>query len=219
MALSIGGTASLYASSGTSGSTGTLTASSGSVIVVAVTLNSGGQSVSSCSCTNVTFVGTARAKSGASGDIIEEWTGVSTSAVSAAVTVNISGTTSFLTIHAYEVIGSPTTSYFDSGGSSNVPQTTNGDVDITITTNNAIDILLGAFRSASVANPVAGTNFTRILGATGSGYTMTEYRVVSSAGSQTVQKGVGNSTNGGIADAIIEAAAAAGRNPGGWVSA
>lgn len=214
MALTLDGTASILATSGLSASTGTLAcANAGNIICVDVLANLSA-SISSITGGGVTF--SQRAVAGSGTSLIYRWTGYSSGIFNAAITVNFSPASTFASVHAYGVSGAPSSSYFDPNGA--LPDVGNGDPR-SVTTSNAIDIILAAFRMGSTPDPTAGNidgvAATQILGASGSGYLLTQYRNVSATitgGSVTIGTGAGDS-NGGIADAIIAAAAAGGFIP------
>jgi hypothetical protein len=215
MALSLDGTASIYATSGTSFATGTLTCSNaGNVICVAITKNGAGD-VSSVTGTGATF--TFRAKSATGANNIEWWTGYAAGTFSSAVTVNMASSASFATVHAFGVNGAPSSSYFDTH--SGIPTTNTSDADLTISTSNADDFIFGGYREGSTDNPSAGTGFTRILGGTGSGYQLTEYKIVSSTQTSLAIARGSSGVNGGVGDAIIKASASAATTQiHGWVA-
>lgn len=137
-----------------------------------------------------------RVSRGTGGTDLELWwapsTGILTSDV---ITMTLTGT-AFTTVDAFAIHGATNIAApWDSGG----PQNSATD-PISITTANAITMVLGCFRG-STASPTAGAGYTIISGAD---FQMTERRTfttVQTALSVTVGTGVGTA-NGSIADAI-----------------
>lgn len=210
MALSIDGTASTFGNSGSSVATdAALTCSNaGNVINVVITTN--GSTVSSVSSGGVSF--TLRKRQTTGSDHLEYWTGYNAGTHNAVVTVSFTGTSSFATIHAWGSNGAPSSAYFDVNAS--LPDAGTTDPR-TVSTTAADTMIIGAFRFGSTANPTNGTGFTQILGASGSGYTLTEYKIVSAAQtglSVPVGTGAGNA-NAAIADAIVQDGAAPAGHP------
>jgi hypothetical protein len=76
--------------------------------------------------------------------------------------------------------------------------------DITLSTSNASDFILGAYRFSSTPSPTAGAGWTQISGADGQ---LVEYKIVSAVQSKldiVIGTGSGND-NAGIGDAIMSA--------------
>jgi hypothetical protein len=97
---------------------------------------------------------------------------------------------------AYGIAGYKTSSPFDSGG----PQV--GTDPVSITTANQFTIVLGVF-SANTSAPTAGSGYTPI-GSLSGDWALVEYKLLSSAGAQSVTVGIGaGSTHVGVADAIV----------------
>jgi hypothetical protein len=116
------------------------------------------------------------------------------------ITLSIAGTSStFLTIDIVEVAGANNAAPFDNAA---LPVTQLGADPIALTTNNAQDFLVGAFRMTSVQSPTAGAGWTRI---SGGNLQLVEYQIVNQTQSNlsaTIGTGVGDAT-ACIADAAV----------------
>lgn len=124
------------------------------------------------------------------------------------ITINFSGGPLYTTAHAFAFSGCDIASVFDANGS--LPDKAQGvgtaDPRV-VSTLNGTDVILGIFGMFSQLNPTAGSGFTQILGNTGSGALLTEYKIVSTAQtSLSVPIGTGSGDGyWGIADAIRQA--------------
>lgn len=207
MALALEGTpVHNNASSGTSLVTGAFTTSNASEVFIVATINS--TTISSISGGGLTWAKRTSAIDG-SGDALEEWAAKATGALSAVqFTITLAGATGFITVDTFAFSGQDTTTIWD--GNASIPAHLNGPFaadPITVSTNNANDVVIGGFRMAGTASPTAGSGFTQISGAN---FQLTEYKIVSSAQtnlSVSITTGSGNS-NGGVADALMAAAGA-----------
>lgn len=201
------GSVASYGASGSSYNV-TLTTTAAGTIVVMVAANSG--TVSSISDTaGRTYAKRSGATSGG-GNGIEMWYANSASAVTSdVITVTLSGFSGFTTIHAFGVSNTYTgSSPWDANAA--LPDISVGAAPRdprSATTSNASNFIIGAFRMASTSNPTAGSGYTMIFGSSGSGWALTEYKVVAATQSGlSVTVGTGsNTSNGGIADALMEA--------------
>lgn len=200
MALALEGTpVHNNASSGSSIVTGAFTTTQAAEVVIAITINS--VTISSITGGGLTF---AKRTSNAAG--IEEWAAPAAAALSGVqFTINFSGATGFVTTDTFAVSGQDTATVFDANAA--VPA--NGTADPgSISTSNANDFILGAFRFAATAAPTQGAGYTKISGAD---FQLSEYQIVSATQSGlsiTVGTGVGNA-NGFVGDAIMQAGGAA----------
>ena len=201
MALALDGSGHANATNVSSIAVTLTTSNADDVICIVVTMN-GVESISSIS-DDAGLTWTERATSVADASHIEFWTAPAPSALTTdEITVTLSGSTTFITVDAFGISGADTTTIFDSNVA--LPDTQDGSGHVTITTSNADDFLIGAYRF-SVANPTEGTGWTKISGAN---FQLTEYKIVSATQSALdVDIGTGDgSENGGIGDAIIAAA-------------
>lgn len=194
MALAIDGTASLYSSSGTSVQV-TLTTTAAGLIAVAILANSSTVSTVTDSA-GLTYT---KRSSGGSPDVIEYWYAKSLGAhASDVITVTFVGTATFCSVAAFGISGCDTTNPFDTNAA--LPNHGNADPR-SITTSNVNDMLLYMGRSSTATNSAA-SGWTLIL--TG-GFLLTQYQIVSATQSAlSVSLGSGTS-NGCIADAVIQA--------------
>ena len=198
----------------TTGSSTTLTlttSNANDIIVMVATINDSatGPSVSSITSSNTT--GWARRTSANVTAIPQEsidiWYGTAANALSSEViTVNWSGTVTFVTIDIFGISGADTTTKSDSNASCPVSNSTL-NTDSTISTSNANDFIIGAYRFSGTANPTQGSGWTKISGAN---FQLAEYKIVSATQSSLdITIGTGNAdNNGGVADAIIQAGGA-----------
>lgn len=181
------------------------TSSANDIICVASAENSG--SISSIVAIGLTF--TKRAIS-TGGQFIEYWTAVASSALSSLViTVNYSAV-SFTTVCAFGISGADTTTKFDSNAV--LPVVNSSSTITTLSTTAANTMLLSFYRQGGTASPAAGSGFTAIAAQAG-GFALFQYKIVSSAQTNVSCGKDGGTTNGdangGIADAILAASAAA----------
>ena len=162
MALTLDGSAATAGASGTS-TTVTLTCSSaGNVIRVSATYNSG----SSCQISSVTATGATfaylyrRYATAGTQDGLEVWEGYASGTFNATITVTMSASTTYLTVHAYGVNGAPSSAWEDTNGGMpyNAGYPTSPCDPIAVTTANANDIILGHFREASTASPTEASS-------------------------------------------------------------
>ena len=200
MALALEGTPKhVNSGSGSSVALPAFTTTVATQVFIAVTVNSA--TVSSITGGSLTWT---KRKSTGQGSPVELWTAPAASALSSVVfTVNLSISSSFCTCDVFAFSGNDTSTIWD--GNASVPASQTTADPIAETTNNANDVLIGAFRMNTQGNPTAGTGFTLISGAN---FQLCEYQIVSSSGAQslTIGTGVGDA-NGCIADAMMAAAA------------
>ena len=197
--------------SGHSNNTGTCsltTTSSNDNIVMVATINAGagtgGSQISSITSTNTTSwarrSGVAATSSSTNG--IEMWRGKAASAItSETITVNFANSPSFETLDCFGISGSDVSTIWDSNGS--LPATAQSAI-VSVSTSNANDFLIGAYRFGSTASPTQGTGWTIISGAN---FQLTEYKIVSatqSGLSVAIGTGAGDQ-NAGLGDAVIAA--------------
>lgn len=139
---------------------------------------------------------------------IELWSAPATGAVSSEIyAVNFSGSSSFATADVFAFSGQDTSGTpFDSNAS--VPAKSATD-PVSISTDNADDVIVACFRESSTANPTEGSGFTKISGAD---YLLTEYKIVAATQSSlSCAQGTGaGDSNGCIADALKAAAGGGG---------
>ena len=120
-----------------------------------------------------------------------------------AITVNFTGTASYVDLNAFGISGANTSSPF--GTSAPVTATTSTGA---LTTSNANDFVFAGYRFASDATPGAGSSWTAINA--GSGYYLSEYQVVSAPQTGLVATASTTDENGGIVDAVQAAASTSG---------
>ncbi len=142
---------------------------------------------------------------------IELWSAEAASAVAGAVftiTYSAAATPAFTSAHVFAFSGQDTSGTpFDGNGA--VPASSATD-PVAITTTNADDVIIAAYRESSTASPTAGTGFTTIIGAD---YHLAQYKIVAAPQtglSCTQGTGAGDS-NGCVADAL-KAAGGGGTN-------
>lgn len=181
------------------------TAGSSGVLAIAITINSsvdltGVVSASSTTLGSWSQRGFDQANTGqAIFTFTKPFTSQLTSEI---ITVSTSsGTTSFITIDAFEIENAAISSYFDPHSGLPVQVATN---PTTVSTTDSNDFIFAGWRSLD-QNSTAGTGFTLISGAD---YQNVEYKIVSSAQTNlSVDLTNTNGSNGGIVDAIVAATA------------
>ncbi len=191
----------------TSGSSTTLsltTANANDVIIAVVAVNT--TTVSTISSAHLNF--TLRKREQVSGGpyYLDVWYAVAPVALSAeAITVTLSAALGspypYCTVDIFGVSGANTSTIFDSNSS--LPAAVQSG-DVKLSTSNANDFILGAYRMATIPSPTAGTGWTQISGAN---YQLVEYQIVSSVQSSldvAIGTGSGND-DAGIGDAIMHA--------------
>jgi hypothetical protein len=171
------------------------------VIVAAVMAN--GATVSSISSTHLNFVLRKReqAADGLS-DYLELWHAVGSVALSSeSITVKLSGNVTYCTVDVFGISGANTSTIFDSNSS--LPAAVQSG-DVKLSTSNAHDFILGAYRMGHTPTPTAGAGWTRI---SGSNYQLVQYQIVTATQSNLdVAIGTGSGDdNAGIGDAIMGA--------------
>lgn len=149
----------------------------------------------------VTAAWQLRATIGGTNSISFWWTTASAALSGATITVNYSANPGFQTIDAFGISGAKISSPFDSGSA------VTGSADpLTISTTNAVTMVLGGFREVTASSPTAGSGFTAISGAD---FQLSEYQIFSSPQTNlSVTQSPSGGSNGCIADAIVAAAAA-----------
>lgn len=184
------------------------------LIVVVAAVNGPAVVVSSVTSTSsLTF--TLRATCG--GDYpIEEWVAVAAAQLTnEVITVNYSAATTFSQANAFGISGGNTSTKYDSNGS--LPATSTADANLSISTSNANTLIIGGFRIVNGVPNAPGGSWTVLSPGTTS-YFLTFYQIASATQSGlTVPKGAGNTTNGALADAFIEAGAAVLDEDGEWI--
>jgi hypothetical protein len=171
------------------------------VIIAVVTVNN--TTVASIKSAHLNFTLRKRAQA-ANGlpDYLEVWYAVASVALSSeTVTVTLNSTTNYCTVDIFGIGGANTSTIFD-GNSSLPAAVTSGDIKLS--TSNAKNFVLGAYRMSATVNPTAGAGWTQISGAN---YQLVQYQIVSAAQSNLdVAIGTGSGgDNAGIGDAIMSA--------------
>lgn len=133
-----------------------------------------------------------------SGQLVYYWTAPAAAALTSdVITLTCGAGYSFSAMVAYGVAGYKTSGAFDSGG----PQSLTSD-PVSITTANQFTMVTGAF-AVNTSTPTAGAGYTQI-GNTNSDFALFEYKIVNSAGVNSVTLGTGaGASHGGVADAIV----------------
>ncbi len=163
-------TASPAVRSKSSTSVALTTANANDVIILDIVQN--GTTVNTISDT-ADLTWNLRAVAGTGSDTIYEYYAIAPNVLSAdAITVNFTGTASYVDLNAFGISGANTSSPF--GTSAPVTATTSTGA---LTTSNANDFVFAGYRFASDATPGAGSSWTAINA--GSGYYLSEYQVVS----------------------------------------
>lgn len=181
----------------------TLTTTAAGVVIVCVTTN-GGPVTSITNTAGLSWALRKRADTGNTNFTIEEWYAISSGALSSdQITVN-TNSIGYLTVTAFGVSGANNVSPFDTNAA--IPAGASGAPSalVPLTTDNANDFLLAAYRFISTASPTAGSGWTTI---SGSNFMLVEYQIVSatqSAANATITTGNGDQ-GGGVADAIVQA--------------
>ena len=143
-----------------------------------------------------------RAVAGTAGQTIYEYYAIAANALSAdVITVNFAGAAGYVDLNAFGVSGANTSSPFDSNVS--VPASPAASAG-SITTSNANDLIIAGYRFGSNAAPAAGSGWTT-LNASGN-YYLSEYQIVSATQAGLVATASTGDENGGIIDAIVQAA-------------
>lgn len=195
--LALEGTPVHNSTTATSMDIGPFTTTKAALIVIVVLGNIGPNTISSITGGGLTWA--LRTNSPVSD--IEIWTAPAASVLSG-VTFTITPTgNSFMTADLFAISGYNTGSPYD--GNASIPANSSTD-PITISTDNAFDFIIGGFRFGVTASPTQGAGWTKISGAN---FTLTEYKIVSTAQSNlSVSVGTGaGDANGGIADAVKSA--------------
>src|SRR5579862_8698649 len=183
MALSLDGSADGINFFGTSQTTGTLTTTAGSGVIVVAVYVSGSFVVSGVpTATGLTF--TARSTVTVGSITVATFTAPYTTNFSNTITVNATGTGATIQICAFGIGGAATSGFFDPNAS--VPNVVSSG-DPTITTSDANDFLFAA-ENTTGAGPTAGTGFTEVIPFTFNNF-MVQYQIVSSTGSYTATLG------------------------------
>lgn len=201
-AFSIEGTQNAAWSSGTTIALPAITTTgSGEPIVVVVMQNAG--AISSVTSAHLTF--TQRASAGAGGP--QEWVATASGPLtSESITVNFSSAPTFGNATAFGILGTPSSSYYDTNAALPVQNTTAADPTFSTTAANTIVIAILRFSVTSAPTP--GTGWTAISNVSGQ-YFMVEYHVFTSAQPGTtaaVGTGTGDE-NGSVVDAYVQGTA------------
>lgn len=198
MALALEGTPKHNnATSGTSLVTSAFTTTVATEVFIAATIN--GATISSITGGGLTWA--LRKGQGVAAERIELWAAPASGSLSGVqFTINLSAGVSFITTDVFAFSGNDTSTVWDANAS--VPASGTAD-PLAMTTSNANDVIIGAFRFGATANPTAGSGFTKISGAD---FQLTEYQIVAVAQlySITVGTGVGNA-NECVGDALMAA--------------
>jgi len=177
----------------TSASVALTTKNANDVIVLEIVQN--GSTVSSVSDT-ADLDWNLRAVAGSGSDTIYEYYAIAPNALSAdAITVDFTGTASYVDLNAFGISGTNTSSPFDTSVPVN-PATSTG----TVTTTNADDLVFASYRFTYDATPSAGSSWTAI-NASG-GYYLSEYEITSASQTGLVATASTTDENGGIVDAV-----------------
>src|SRR5882672_843414 len=194
MALSLDGSAHATTGGGATLAPSLSTTGTNRLIFVVAEMN-GGPGVSVSDTAGLTWARQAQVYAGFFDQYLELWWAVAPAQLTSD-TITITQTSSqFMTVDVFAVAGGDTASPFDGAA-------VTGTVDpLSITTTNANDFILGAFREALTPSPTAGAGWTQISGAD---YQLTEYQIVSTtqAGLSVSQTDGAGTANGGIAQAI-----------------
>ena len=155
-----------------------------------------------------------RAVAGSSPNLIYEYYAIAPTALAGdVITVGFSGAASYATLNAFGISGANTSSPFDTNVSL---AATSANSTVSVTTSNANDLIFADYRLAP-ANPSSGSGWTGI--ASGD-YYLSEYQIVAATQTglvATVSNG-GQTINGGIVDAVVQATGSVVQGPGPTVS-
>lgn len=215
MSLALDGSAHGGGSSANSASTGTLTTSAGSGVIVAMVLfaNNGGATVSSVTATGLTFTARPGGTYTNASNTVVEYTAPYTTNFSGAVTVNLTGGPAFLSILAFGVGGAATNSFFDANGAVPAIKSTTNAVSAAISTNNANDFLYLLTLPGSGSDTFTDSqsaNWTVIYEDASTLFLGAAYRIVSATVSGLTVTDNTNAMVGSLVDAIIQAPAGGG---------
>lgn len=208
MALALDGSAANNVAGGITNAVSLTTSNSGDLIYLVILTNDAGGVASVSDTAGLSWA--HRATGGSAGNRIETWSAVSSGALSAdSITVTF-GASTFSTVCAIGISGANTATKFDSNAGLPAAGTTS---PVALTTSNANDFLIGAYRFTSTASPTAGAGWTLI---TGANFLLVEYQIVAATQSGlSATIGTGNTDeNGGIGDAVIAASGGGGGGTG-----
>ena len=199
---SIDGAATSQPATGTMTSTQTITTTqSNEVIFSIVTVNGGpGATQTTTDNSGVTAAWTSsRATGGLTSALIyESWTTASAPLVSKTITTTYSATTAFIETIVFGVIGGKISAPFDTGGASNVPQTSTGAA-VSININAINSLALGFSRNSNDAGPQS--TWTQIAAA--ANFTLVQFKAFSSQQTGLSVSDPGMTPNGQIGDALV----------------
>jgi hypothetical protein len=177
---------------------GLTTANPNDVIILNIAVN--GPTVASVSDT-AGLTWQERAVTGISGQLLYQYYAIAPHALSVdTITANFTATPSYVGLNAFGIAGANTSSPFDTNAS--IPATASSGT-VSASTSEANDLIFAAYRFY-VASPGAGSGWTAIQA--GSAGVMSEYRIVSAPQSGLVATASTTGENGGILDAVVQAA-------------
>jgi hypothetical protein len=193
--------------SGSSANAGPFTTSVATQVFIANTINGSNVTISSITGGGLTWTLRKRSNTGTN-TYIELWSAQASSAISAVTfTINYSGSITFSTVDIFAFSGADTSGTpFDTNVS--VPSAKDGGPDpILVSTDNANDVVIAAFRTASTSSPTAGATFTAVTNS-GADFQLVEYKIVSATQTNLscgMTTGTGDS-NACVVDALKAAA-------------
>ena len=198
----IDGAATSQPATGSTTSTQTITTTSSNEVIISLITSTADAVTNTTDNSGVTAAWTVnRATAGTGPGLFESWTTASAPITAKTITTTYTGSTAFVETIVFGVIGAKISAPFDTGGSSNVPQTSTGAA-VSVITNNANTLVLGFSRNASNTNPTSG-GFTAVGGATTfAGFTLAQYKAITAAGTTSVSDPSGTA-NGLIGDALV----------------
>ena len=145
-----------------------------------------------------------RAIAGTAPNLLYEYYALATGSLSAdTITVSFTGGgANYDALNAFGISGANTSTPFDTNAS--IPTAADSG-QISVNTTNADDFIFAAYRFGGTANPTAGSGWTAV-NASG-GYYLSEYQAVTSAQTGlTALTSAPFDENGGVVDAVVEAA-------------
>jgi hypothetical protein len=214
MALDIDGTAQITGTSGTSANVTLTTAITNDIIIAAVKANdfapSGVPTSAHLTFTHRVSINIGGTQPWTSSAGIGLWYAKAAGTLSSEViTVAFGGTSGFIDIFAFGISGADQTTIFDTDGS--LPGANSvANSDITVTTSNAIDILLSLYGFSSTSDPTAGAGGWVQIGTSSGGFFLVQYKLVSATQSGAdvpIGTGTGNN-NQAIIDAVMQSTSA-----------
>jgi hypothetical protein len=209
MSLALDGSASNFNDSAAS-LTLTLSTTQANDVIYLYGFISGTSFSQSVSSSHVTWAASARDTVQIGGDTLFTWKGTASGALSSEVITITWDTTAFVSAVVFAVSGANTSSPFDSGGSSNVPVGNTTGADLVIDTNNANTFIAAGYLTTD-GTMTAGSGWTAIPNTDDSStFLFVEYQIASSAQSSLSATFANDTSEGGIADAIVAASGGGG---------